>query len=330
MVNQARFVRIALVFSGTLTVSMGLIALPAFSQVSSQAQLSETDMPARTEPAILSAPEATAEIATETVLDVTSILDKNDLEQAAALPVEALAIEPVIEPIAEMTGELTAAESETAMIEVAEALKSDIAEMQATAASTLSSEAEVTDPSAQALTPALTPDEIDSATVADALPAIAIENDSAAIASLLEAASLGSGLGVIEADSVPALKAALNSDNAFTRLYAADALWTLTSDRDLILPTLISVAAGGNLQTRELATAAIGYLGRQALPAIPFLNRLLGETNSRTQVIAQTALEVINSNNRPATTLGILTQGSRRQGVVPTVIRTLTRLWRFR
>ncbi len=311
MVNQARFIKTALVFSGTLAVSIGLIALPAFSQTNLQTQLNETNAADPVDSSGLSDLEA---IALDAVLDS----DKADLE--TVLSVTASVIEPLVEATAEAITEPTA-DSEMAMTSVAEALRSDITELQATAPITPSA-TEVADPPAS--------DEISSATASITPPTTVTETDSAAIAGLLETASLESKLGRIEADSVPALRAALNSDHALTQLYAADTLWTLTSDRDLILPTLISVAAGSNLQTRELATAALGYLGRQALPAVPFLNRLLRENNAQTQAIAQTALEAINSNNRPATTLGILTQASRRQGVLPTVVRALNRLWRLR
>lgn len=133
-------------------------------------------------------------------------------------------------------------------------------------------------------------------------------------------------------ESIPTLTAALSSDNALVRLYAADALWTLTEDRNLILPTLISVAASSDFETRELATLGISYLGRQALPAVPLLNQLLGDRDSRTRSIAQTALEVVGRNSSPASTLGIISRQTRRltrvPGAVPAVVRAVTRLWR--
>lgn len=133
-------------------------------------------------------------------------------------------------------------------------------------------------------------------------------------------------------ESIPTLTAALNSDNALVRLYAADALWTLTEDRNLILPTLISVAASSDFETRELATLGISYLGRQALPAVPLLNQLLGDRDSRTRNIAQTALEIVGRNSPPASTLGILGRQTRRltrvPGAVPAAVRAISRLWR--
>ncbi|MGB3298891.1 MAG: hypothetical protein WBA76_11520, partial [Phormidesmis sp.] len=132
----------------------------------------------------------------------------------------------------------------------------------------------------------------------------------------------------VEADAVPALKAALNSNNELTQLYAADALWTLTGDRDLVLPTLISAAASDNFKVRDLATLGLTYLSRQALPAVPVLNRLLGDSDSTTRSVAQATVDIIKSNNRPATTLGILARESRRLRIVPAAIRAIGRLWR--
>ncbi len=133
-------------------------------------------------------------------------------------------------------------------------------------------------------------------------------------------------------ESIPTLTAALNSDNALVRLYAADALWTLTEDRDLILPALVSAATSSDFQTRELATLGIAYLGRQAVPAVPFLNQLLGDRDSRTRGIAQTALEIIGSNRQPTSNLGIIGRQARRltriPGAVPAVVRAVNQLWR--
>jgi hypothetical protein len=183
------------------------------------------------------------------------------------------------------------------------------------------------------------------AATAEVVTAAALSLPGAAAIGELTSASLANGLlsnapltddtlsddplSAIEADSVPALKAALNSDNTLTQLYAADALWTLTRDSDLVLPALISAATSGRFQTRELATLGLSYLGRQAIPAIPFLNRLLGDGDSRVRSLVQDTLEIVGSNNRPATTLGILArESSQRQGIIPTALNVLTRLWR--
>ena len=135
-------------------------------------------------------------------------------------------------------------------------------------------------------------------------------------------------LSTLTAESVPALKTALNSDNDLTQLYAADALWTLTGDSELVLPTLISAAASNNLSTRQLATAAIAHLGQRALPAIPVLNQLIGSSDSRTRSLAQDTLSIITSNNRPTTTLGIIRREVRRSILVPAAIRAINYLWR--
>jgi HEAT repeat protein len=140
--------------------------------------------------------------------------------------------------------------------------------------------------------------------------------------------AIASTLLKIGPQSVPALTEALRSDNTLTRLYAADALWTLTENRDLVLPTLVAAAASNDFQTRELATLGIAYLGRQALPAVPFLNRLLGNSDSRTRNIARTALEIVGNNNRPSSTLGILEDQPRGLNAVPAVVEAITRLWR--
>ena len=104
--------------------------------------------------------------------------------------------------------------------------------------------------------------------------------------------------------SVPGLTAALNSDDPLTRLYAADAIWTLTKDSSLILPTLVSVLSEGDVETRELAALGLTYLGRQALPALPAVRNLSGSGNSRTLNITRLALMILNNKNEPANNLG--------------------------
>ena len=135
-------------------------------------------------------------------------------------------------------------------------------------------------------------------------------------------------LSTLTVESVPALKTALDSDNDLTQLYAADALWTLTGDSELVLPTLMSAAASDNLSTRQLATAAIAHLGRRALPAIPLLDQLISNSDSRTRNIAQDALSIITSSNRPETTLGIIRREVRRSILIPAAVRAVNYLWR--
>ncbi len=128
-------------------------------------------------------------------------------------------------------------------------------------------------------------------------------------------------------ESVPVLTAALTSGNALTRLYAADALWTLTQDSSLILPTLVSLLSTGDVKTRELATLGLTYLGRQALPAVPALRQLVGSNNQRLVSAAQLALLILNNNNNPAATLGLLLTDTQTPSSVPAVFEAISRLW---
>ncbi|MEL6552217.1 MAG: HEAT repeat domain-containing protein [Cyanobacteria bacterium J06621_11] len=135
----------------------------------------------------------------------------------------------------------------------------------------------------------------------------------------------------IDPDTVPALRNALNSHNELTQLYAADTLWTLTSDANLILPTLISATESNQSETRELALLAIAQLGQEALPAIPILNDIItsasDRSDDRTRQLAQDALEIVSSENRPATVLGILAREVQKLGGIPALFRAISRLW---
>jgi hypothetical protein len=228
-------------------------------------------------------------------------------------------------------------DGESAMAELAEALNADMAEIQAMASPVAGIAAQTAEQTEAALPPppgASAIGSLNSVSLADhPLLAPVAGRNPAALSAL--SASAGSAnpssndpLSALEADSVPALKAALSSDNTLTQLYAADALWSLTGDSDLVLPTLISAATSGRLETRELAAMGLSYLGRQALPAIPFLNRLLSDDDSRVRRIAEATKEIVESENRPATTLGILSRETRRQGILPTALSILNFLWR--
>ncbi len=302
MMGQNSFARTALVFSGTLagtlTLSLMVSAAPSFA---------------------------------------------NDIKTPLAAPaIEDSVVETEAEPITviesdEATEEQTATSaenSEAAMSEFVKALSSDTAGAQSVAAET---SAETPAEVASLDAPQQGAEEV---AAADALEEklesieeggagrVQEASQPAAASTLGGLANVGVDSLTVEADSVPALKAALNNANPLTQLYAADALWTLTNDSDLILPTLISAAASDDLQVRNLATSGLAYLGRRALPAVPVLNRLLGNNDSKTRSIAQATLNIIRSNNRPATTLGIIARESRRIRVVPTAIRAITRLWR--
>ena len=128
-------------------------------------------------------------------------------------------------------------------------------------------------------------------------------------------------------ESVPTLTTALTSGNALTRLYAADALWTLTQDSSLILPTLVALLSTGDVKTRELATLGLTYLGRQALPAIPALRQLAGGNNQQLVSAAQLALLILNNNNAPAANLGFLITNPQTPNSVPAVFEAVRRLW---
>lgn len=350
MVARNSFIKTAFVFSSTLTISLA-IALPSFAQAQSIERDEATpeqsiQAPADLEPSVLE----------PSVLDLeSSVLETSDpempiLEVAEAETTElekltavASVIETSVETSEVETSENTfaispenaegamsptdsAENSEVAMAELVEALNADMDEIQAIAQPAEAIVAQTSEP-----TEVVTAEVVTAA--APALPGAAAigELTSASLAnSLLSNDPLSDDpLSAIEADSVPALKAALNSDNTLTQLYAADALWTLTRDSDLVLPALISAATSGSFQTRELATLGLSYLGRQAIPAIPFLNRLLGDGDSRVRSIVQDTLAIVGSNNQPATTLGILArESSQRQGIIPTALSVLTRLWR--
>ena len=137
-----------------------------------------------------------------------------------------------------------------------------------------------------------------------------------------------SSLVKIGQQSVPGLTEALNSDDTLTRLYAADAIWTLTQDSSLILPTLVSSLADGDVETREIAALGLTYLGRQALPAVPALRNLLGSDNGRIINIAQLALLILNNNNDPAPDLNILRTESEEVDSLPAVVEVISQLWR--
>lgn len=127
--------------------------------------------------------------------------------------------------------------------------------------------------------------------------------------------------------SVPGLTAALNSDDPLTRLYAADAIWTLTKDSSLILPTLVSALSDGDVETRELAALGLTYLGRQALPALPAVRNLLGSGNSRTLDVTRLALMILNNKNEPANNLGLLRPEPQTLNSLPAVVQAVNELW---
>ena len=129
----------------------------------------------------------------------------------------------------------------------------------------------------------------------------------------------------LAAEDMPALQAALQSNNPLTQLYAADTLWTLTGDRDLVLPTLIEAAVAGDEQAQAMAIGAIAQMGEDALPAVPVLNQLVKD--ARTRSIARDALTVVRSGNPSSAALGIVAREAQRR-LLPAALRAITGLWR--
>lgn len=128
--------------------------------------------------------------------------------------------------------------------------------------------------------------------------------------------------------ATPTLKEQLNSDDAVTRLYAADAVWQITEDSSEILPTLVAVLSDGDVKDRELAALGLTYLGRQALPAVPEVQRILNNSdNQRYFTMARLALLILNNRNAPADTLGLLTQPETVDNSVPAIFEAVSRVW---
>lgn len=142
--------------------------------------------------------------------------------------------------------------------------------------------------------------------------------------------TIATSLTKIGQQSVPGLTEALNDDDPLTRLYAADALWTLTEDSSLILPTLVSTLSDGSVETRELAALGLTYLGRQAGPALPDLRGMLGDDNDRIVDIAQLALLILGNRNEPAPDLGFLRTDAEQVDSVPAIAQVVSQLWRRR
>ncbi|MEL6555535.1 MAG: S-layer homology domain-containing protein [Cyanobacteria bacterium J06621_11] len=140
--------------------------------------------------------------------------------------------------------------------------------------------------------------------------------------------TIATSLTKIGQQSVPGLTEALNSDDALTRLYAADAIWTLTEDSSLILPTLVSSLSDGSVETQELAALGLTYLGRQALPALPDLRGLLGSDNDRLVDIVQLTLLILGNRNEPQPDLGFLKTDAEVADSVPAIAEVISQLWR--
>lgn len=292
MTGQNNWVKSALVF-GAIAASLMTATKPAFSQVSSLDRLLEQ-----------------AE-SSETAIDNTTAVEpvSGDLVEIELIEMEPVNVGPVS---AEYT--IDAAESEAAIQALSEALETDgVTDLLVTAesetAETLEAAVVEKKPGAEALAG------LESARM-----------DGLAIEPAERNLVTGGAAFTVDAASVPALQAALNSDQALTQLYAADALWTLTGDSDLVLPTLMQAAASGDADIQALAVVALGQMGDQASPAVPVLTELLNR-DSRTRAIARNALTVIRSGNPSSAMLGIIARESRRR-VLPAALRAISGLWR--
>lgn len=127
--------------------------------------------------------------------------------------------------------------------------------------------------------------------------------------------------------SVPGLTEALTSDDTLTQLYAADALWTLTEDSSLILPTVVSLLSSGDVETRELAALSLTYLGRRALPALPAIRQLFSDENTTVRDVAWIASAILRNRNEPQPNLGLLEAEPENLTTVSAVAEVVSQLW---
>lgn len=229
------------------------------------------------------------------------------------------AIAPESAVVESKTDAQAVAESEAALLELTEALNADDVEDIVLSAS-------VSDRTSETAADNVSESPVETVPGADALGGL----EQARLAELTVATgrrdlTTASVAFAVDPAAVPALQAALHSENALTQLYAADTLWALTGDRDLVLPTLMAAAVAGDARAQEMAIRAIAQMGEQALPAVPVLNRLARD--SRTRQIARDALTVVRSGNPSSAALGILARESRRR-LLPAAVRAITGLWR--
>ncbi|MGB7486737.1 MAG: HEAT repeat domain-containing protein [Phormidesmis sp.] len=333
MLSRNFSIKATVVFSGIL--AMGLVAPSAIAQVepvlepTTFLEFSDALAP------ILDAPALDALAADEPVADELTTNELTTDEPAAGEPgadsetamLELLAVldtvPPAIEtPVAEVpVAEIPVAEIPVAETPVAETPVAKVPAVEAPGAVTDNpGAASLVDLQAVSLSPAIAPD----------ASHLDISNLNAVDASETSSETSATALLAAQSSAIPALTSALNSDNMLTRLYAADALWNLTSNRELILPTLTAAAGSRDIHVRDLAVTALAQLGAQALPSVSVLHEAaLNEraSNSRTRRIAQDTLAVVRGDRRPATVLGIIARESRRM-LIPPAIRALSGLWR--
>ncbi|MGC1217141.1 MAG: HEAT repeat domain-containing protein [Phormidesmis sp.] len=333
MLSRNFSIKATVVFSGIL--AMGLVAPSAIAQVepvlepTTFLEFSDALAP------ILDAPALDALAADEPVADELTTNELTTGEPAAGEPgadsetamLELLAVldtvPPAIEtPVAEVpVAEIPVAETPVAETPVAETPVAKVPAVEAPVAVTDNpGAASLVDLQAVSLSPAIAPD----------ASHLDISNLNAVDASETSSETSATALLAAQSSAIPALTSALNSDNMLTRLYAADALWNLTGNRELILPTLTAAASSRDIHVRDLAVTALAQLGAQALPSVSVLHEAaLNEraSNSRTRRIAQDTLAVVRGDRRPATVLGIIARESRRM-LIPPAIRALSGLWR--
>ncbi|MGB3570636.1 MAG: HEAT repeat domain-containing protein [Phormidesmis sp.] len=323
MLSRNFSIKATVVFSGIL--AMGLVAPSAIAQVepvlepTTFLEFSDALAP------ILDAPALDALAADEPVADELTTNELTTNEPAAGEPgadsetamLELLAVLDTVPPAIETP----VAEVPVAEIPVAETPVAEVPAVEAPVAVTDNpGAASLVDLQAVSLSPAIAPD----------ASHLDISNLNAVDASETSSETSATALLAAQSSAIPALTSALNSDNMLTRLYAADALWNLTGNRELILPTLTAAASSRDIHVRDLAVTALAQLGAQALPSVSVLHEAaLNEraSNSRTRRIAQDTLAVVRGDRRPATVLGIIARESRRM-LIPPAIRALSGLWR--
>ncbi|MGB3669428.1 MAG: HEAT repeat domain-containing protein [Phormidesmis sp.] len=338
MLSRNFSIKATVVFSGIL--AMGLVAPSAIAQVepvlepTTFLEFSDALAPILDAPALdaLAADEPVADELTTNEL-TTNELTTNELttdEPAAGEPgadsetamLELLAVLDTVPPAIETpVAEVPVAEIPVAEVPVAETPVAEVPAAEAPVAVTDNpGAASLVDLQAVSLSPAIAPD----------ASHLDISNLNAVDASETSSETSATALLAAQSSAIPALTSALNSDNMLTRLYAADALWNLTGNRELILPTLTAAASSRDIHVRDLAVTALAQLGAQALPSVSVLHEAaLNEraSNSRTRRIAQDTLAVVRGDRRPATVLGIIARESRRM-LIPPAIRALSGLWR--
>ena len=315
-----------------LAVAIALLtsATPAFSQVSAldrlleeakstyvseqtavKNQTIEEDQTVEEEQLAIDSQTEDSQTDIDREVDQIAVEGQVSVEDQIAVENQIESEQTIFEPEAEVVidSAVSAVESEAAMQTLTEALAADGVTYLLISAETQAADSAVKQPGAEAL---------------NGLERVGIER--LAVASAGRNLPTTNAAFTVDTAAVPALTAALESDQALTQLYAADAIWTLTGDSNLVLPTLMEAAASDDTDIQELAVSALRQMGNEASPAVPVLIELL-DKDSRTRLIAQDAIAVIRSENRSEAVLGIISRESRRR-LLPAAIRAISNLWR--